>query len=104
MIRVMVTSVGPRRACRRSSGVSSSASFLYPVGTASPDPGSGDTTLTLASAPVDSYHYPVLGQAVELLRNAVQLTATDYIASPAGFVSDAYRGLRPRQHEPHDLR
>ena len=94
MIRVMVTSVD-------ASGVPTivwgfdDASFLYPVGTASPDPGSGDTTLTLASAPVDSYHYPVLGQAVELLRDAVQLTATDYIASPAGFVSTLTAGYAP---------
>ena len=56
------------------------ASFLYRV-QAARRPGSGDTTLTLASAPVDSYHYPAQGQAVELLRDAVQLTATDYIAS-----------------------
>ena len=67
MIRVMVTSVDP-------SGVPTivwgfdDASFLYRVQAASVDPGSGDTTLTLASAPVDSYHYPAQGQAVELLR------------------------------------
>ena len=68
------------------------ASFLYRIQTAVP--GSGTTTLTLVSAPVDSYHYPQQGQAVELLRDAVKLTDTDYIASSTGFVStvtDAYQ-------------
>ena len=44
---------------------------------------------------MDSYHFPVQGQAVELLRDAVQLTATDYIASPAGFVSTLTAGYAP---------
>lgn len=68
------------------------ASFLYRIQTAVP--GSGTTTLTLVSAPVDSYHYLQQGQAVELLRDAVKLTDTDYIASSTGFVStvtDAYQ-------------
>ncbi len=63
------------------------ASFLYRITAASYDPGSQTTTLTLATAPPDCYHFPVLGQAVEVLRDAVQLTASDYIASPAGLVS-----------------
>ena len=94
MIRVMVTSVD-------ASGVPTivwgfdNASFLYRVRAAAYDPSSGATTVTLASAPVDSYHYPVQGQAVELLRDAVQLTATDYIASPAGFVSSLAAGYAP---------
>ena len=94
MIRVMVTSVD-------ASGVPTivwgfdDASFLYRVQAATYDPGSGDTTLTLASAPVDSYHFPARGQAVELLRDAVQLTATDYIASPAGFMSTTTAGYAP---------
>ena len=94
MIRVMVTSVDP-------SGVPTivwgfdDASFLYRVQAAPGDAGSGDTTLTLASAPADSYRYPAAGQAVELLRDAVQLTATDYIASPAGFVSTLTAGYAP---------
>ena len=94
MIRVMVTSVDV-------SGVPTivwgfdDASFLYRVRAASYDSGAGDTTLTLASAPVDSYHFPVQGQAVELLRDAAQLTATDYIASAAGFVSTLTAGYAP---------
>ena len=80
------------------------ASFLYRVQAAT---GNGSTTLTLASAPVDIYHNPALGQAVELLRDAVQLTATQPVAtlaSPAGFVSDAHRRLRRDQHEPRRSR
>ena len=94
MIRVMVTSVD-------ASGVPTivwgfdDASFLYRVQAAPGDAGSGDTTLTLASAPADSYRYPAAGQAVELLRDAVQLTATDYIASAAGFVSTLTAGYAP---------
>ncbi len=63
------------------------ASFLYRITAAAYDPGSGTTTLTLATSPPDSFHFPVAGQAVEVLRDAAQLTATDYIASPAGVVS-----------------
>ena len=85
MIRVMVTRID------RATGVPTivwgfdDASFLYRIQNAAA--GSADTTLTLASAPVDSYHYPQRGQAVELLRDAVKLTKADYIASPAGLVS-----------------
>jgi hypothetical protein len=94
MIRVMVASAD-------TSGVPTivwgfdDASFLYRIQAATYDPGSGNTTLTLATAPVDSYHIPVAGQAVEVLRDAAQLTATspvqlqgtDFIASPAGVVT-----------------
>jgi Family of unknown function (DUF6519)/IPT/TIG domain len=85
MIRVMVTSAG--------TGTPTivwgfdDASFLYRVQSASYDSSSGNTTVTLASAPVDSYHYPVAGQAVELLRDAAALTDADYIASATGFVA-----------------
>jgi hypothetical protein len=94
MIRVMVTSID------RSTGEPTivwgfdDASFLYQVQTATP--ASGSTTLTLATAPVDTFHYPAQGQAVELLRDAVKLTETDYyIASPAGFVSTVTGAYQP---------
>jgi hypothetical protein len=53
---------------------------------------SGQLVLTLANAPVDSYHNPVAGQAVELLRDAAYLTPDDpgsahgFIAAAAGRV------------------
>jgi hypothetical protein len=93
MIRVMVTSVD--------AGVPTivwgfdDASFVYRIQTAAYDSVSGDTVLSLASEPVDSFRFPAAGQAVELLRDAVRLTATDYIAAPAGFVSALTAGYAP---------
>jgi hypothetical protein len=69
------------------------ASFLYRVQPA--DAGQGTTTLTLATTPVDSFHYPRRGQAVELLRDAVSLTETDYIASSTGFVTTVTEAYQP---------
>ena len=95
LIRVMVTDV--------KAGVPTivwgfdNASFIYRISAATYDSNSGKTTLTLASSPVDSYHYPASGQAVELLRDAVALTSTDYIASPRGFVSNLTANYDPLQ-------
>jgi hypothetical protein len=83
------------------------ASFLYRIQAAKFDAGTGNTTLTLASAPVDSYHIPVAGQAVEVLRDAAQLTATspvqlqetDFIASPAGVVTPIASAYDPNQRQ-----
>jgi hypothetical protein len=75
------------------------ASFIYRV-TASRQ-SDGTTTLTLASAPVDSYHNPQDGQAVQLLASAVQLAAaTDediasYVASPTGIVTTLNNDYQP---------
>jgi Inner membrane component of T3SS, cytoplasmic domain/Family of unknown function (DUF6519) len=92
MIRVMVTRID------RDTGEPTivwgfdNASFLYRV---QADAGASTTTLTLASTPVDSYHYPQRGQAVELLRDAARLAGADYIASPAGFVTTAADAYQP---------
>jgi Family of unknown function (DUF6519)/IPT/TIG domain len=94
MIRVMVTGVGPSGAPILVWGYDD-ASFLYRVQAAAYNPGAGTTTVTLASAPPDSYHFPVPGQAVELLRDAARLTSADYIASAAGFVSALTAGFSP---------
>jgi Family of unknown function (DUF6519)/IPT/TIG domain len=103
LIRVMVASVD--------SGAATvvwgfdDASFLYRAQSATYDSSSDTTTITLASSPVDVYHYPALGQAVELLRDAVQLTPADpnanppttgdYIASAAGFVAPVSAAYDP---------
>jgi hypothetical protein len=71
------------------------ASFLYRVTSASYEPESGNTTLTLASAPVDSYHQPVENQIVELLRDAVQLAPDDSIAASSGFIAELAAGYEP---------
>lgn len=94
MIRVMVTGVNASGAVTLVWGFDD-ASFLYRVQAAAYDAGPDVTTVTLASAPPDSYHFPVVGQAVELLRDAVQLTEADYIASPAGFVTPLSTGFAP---------
>ncbi|HTW97316.1 MAG TPA: DUF6519 domain-containing protein, partial [Acidimicrobiales bacterium] len=86
MIRVMVTDV--------ESGVANivwgydDASFLYRLAPVSaPGAGASALALTLQSAPVDQYHEPAQNQYVELLRDAVALTASDWIASGLGYVS-----------------
>ncbi|CAM5737424.1 hypothetical protein MAUB1S_02883 [Mycolicibacterium aubagnense] len=78
------------------------ATFLYTLSQTAPD-NSGHVILTLANAPVDSYHNPVAGQAVELLRDAASLTPDDpsahsgYIAAAAESVSLSARATTPRR-------
>jgi hypothetical protein len=75
------------------------ATFLYELNETAPD-NSGNVILTLANTPVDSYHNPVAGQAVELLRDAASLTPDDptpatidgYIAAAAGAVFTLSQG------------
>jgi len=97
MIRVMVAGIDDATGQPMIVWGFDDASFLYRVQTAVPGSGTttGTTTVTLASAPVDSYHYPQRGQAVELLRDAVKLTDTDYIASSTGFVSTVTEAYQP---------
>jgi Family of unknown function (DUF6519) len=92
MIRVMVAGVDAATGQPTIVWGFDDASFLYRVTAV---PGSGATTLTLARAPVDSYHYPQRGQAVELLRDAVKLTESDFIASSSGFVSTVTAAYQP---------
>jgi len=84
------------------------ASFLYRVSTATFDVNADATTATLESSPVDSFHFPAAGQAVELLWDAMQLTPAnyggpqrpaDYIATPAGFVSQLTVPYDPDQKQ-----
>jgi pSer/pThr/pTyr-binding forkhead associated (FHA) protein len=93
MIRVMVTHVDDETGEPTIVWGFDDASFLYRVGEATS--GAEDTTLTLASAPVDSFHYPAKGQAVELLRDAVKLADHDYIASSSGFVTEVSQAYQP---------
>jgi hypothetical protein len=69
-------------------------SNLYRV-TATYDASTNTTALTLATPPVDPYHYPVAGQAVELLRDAMQLSPTDYVAASTGFVTSVTTAYDP---------
>ncbi len=93
MIRVMVAAIDSATGEPTIVWGFDDASFLYRVRPAAQ--GSASTTLTLASAPVDSYHYPQRGQTVELLRDAVRLTKNDYIASSTGFVTTVTGAYQP---------
>ena len=86
LIRVQVASVD-------SSGVPTlvwgydNASFLYRI---SGPLAAGQTVLTLANVPVNSYHQPAQGQAVEVLPAAALLSlsnTSDFIASSSGTVT-----------------
>ena len=78
------------------------ATFLYELVLAAPD-SNGNLVLTLAEPPVDSYHYPLAGQAVEMLSDAASLTPgstgstciSDYVASASGIVSPLTQGYDP---------
>jgi len=101
LIRVQITSVD-------SAGVPTivwgydDATFLYQLVLAAPD-SNGNLVLTLAEPPVDSYHYPLAGQAVEMLSDAASLTpgctgstsTSDYMASASGIVSPLTQGYDP---------
>jgi Family of unknown function (DUF6519)/IPT/TIG domain len=94
MIRVMVASVDDAGVPTIVWGFDD-ASFLYRLTEATYDSVAKQATVTLASAPVDSFHHPRTGQAVELLRDAVKLTDTDYIAAPAGVVGQLSSDYEP---------
>ena len=71
------------------------ASFLYRI---SGSPPANATTVTLASAPVDSYHQPASGQAVEILQAAAMLSPSDtadYIAATTGTVTTLTKPYDP---------
>jgi hypothetical protein len=56
------------------------ASFLYRLISSVVSTASHDTTLTLATSPVDAYHQPAEHQAVEVLRSAASLANHDHAA------------------------
>jgi hypothetical protein len=111
MIRVMISSVDSISGVPTIVWGFDDASFLYRITASSSvtDAGGTTTTLTLAEAPVDSYHYPQNGQAVELLGDMVQLTPPDstivppypgdYIASPHGIVTTVVGTYDPTQSQ-----
>jgi Family of unknown function (DUF6519) len=100
MIRVQVASVDPSTGVPTIVWGFDDATFLYELQSAVP--GSSGMVLTLTQNPVDSYHYPQAGQAVELLRDAAALSPTDdgngpfdYIASESGFVTTVTSAYNP---------
>ena len=71
------------------------AYFLYRLTQTAVDNAGGTTTLTLKSAPVDSYHQPAKDQAVEVLQAAAELTPSDYIAATTGIVTTCASAYDP---------
>jgi len=76
------------------------AYFLYRVDVGATDTAAGTTVLRLPSPPVDEYHWPVLGQAVEVLRAAVKLSdspaeSSYYAAANTGIVTTVATAYQP---------
>ena len=102
LIRVQISSVNPAGEPTIVWGYDD-ATFLYQVTPAPAPDGSGNLALTLAEPPVDSFHYPLNGQAVELLSDAAILTpvpaggaaAAGYIVAAAGAVTTLTQGYDP---------
>ncbi|HEY3551219.1 MAG TPA: DUF6519 domain-containing protein [Gaiellaceae bacterium] len=99
LIRVQVASVDRSGAPTLVWGFDN-AYFMYRISDAVVDDAAGTTTLTLASAPVDSFHQPAALQAVEVLRAAAHLTqetggADDYVAAATGVVTACATAYNP---------
>lgn len=96
LIRVQIASVDPETGVPTLVWGFDNAHFVYRI---APDPAidatAQTTTLTLTSAPVDSFHQPTAGQAVEVLKAAGQLTSTDYIAATTGTVTTLVSDYQP---------
>jgi hypothetical protein len=71
------------------------ACALYRVTASVYDAAANQTTITLASAPVDASHYPAEGQTVELLADAVDLSSESAVAAPSGFLATLAKGYEP---------
>jgi hypothetical protein len=75
------------------------ASALYPVDVSAAEP----TVVTLRRPPVDSWHDPGPGQAVEVLRATAELLTTEIETPPEGYVA-AHQGttmvLGPGSYDP----
>jgi hypothetical protein len=104
LIRVQVASVDETGVPTLAWGFDN-AYFLYRIETSTPDEAGGTTTLKLASAPVDSFHQPAKGQAVEVLEAAALLEAPappspgDYIAATTGIVTTVDTAYQPDTQE-----
>ena len=80
------------------------ASFLYRVDIRSTDTAAGTTVLHLPSPPVDQYHQPAAGQAVEVLRAGAKLSespaeAAAYAAATTGIVTTVTAAFQPDTQE-----
>jgi hypothetical protein len=99
LIRVQVSSVDVKTGAPTLVWGFDNAYFLYRIAHCAADQAGGTTTLTLASAPVDSYHQPTNGQAVEVLEAAAELTASDFVAATTGIVTTVATAYNPDDQE-----
>ena len=98
LLRVQVASVDEKGVPTLAWGFDN-AYFLYRISHFAVDEAGGTTTVTLASAPVDSYHQPAKSQAVEVLEAAAELTASDFIAATTGIVTSVTTAYNPDTQE-----
>ena len=100
LIRVQVASVDGKTGAPTLVWGFDNASFLYRLDPSlAVDTAGGTTTVKLMEAPVDSYHQPTNGQAVEVLEAAAALTATDYVAATTGIVTTVTTAYNPDTQE-----
>lgn len=81
LIRVQISSVDSASNQYKLVWGFDNASFLYRV------TATNNTTLQLQSQPVDDFHRPRSGQAVEVLRSAARLNNQEYVAAATGIVT-----------------
>ena len=80
MIRVKISAYDPKTRRGKLLWGYNNASFLHRVTVI------GSQTLQLVAAPLDTYHAPRSGHAIELLRSAVDLKNDNYVAATDGLV------------------
>ena len=91
LIRVQISGVDPLTGNPKFLWGFDDASFLYRIQLYPNDP----QNLILQSIPVDNYHQPVRGQAVEVLRTAAELPNGGCVAALSGFVFTLDQNYNP---------
>jgi hypothetical protein len=94
LIRVQISSVDATKNEYKLVWGFDNASFLYRVSA-----NSGGTALKLQSQPVDDFHRPRTGQAVEVLRSSARLSNQEYVASATGIVTTLTAPYNPDTQE-----
>src|SRR5215471_3605359 len=89
LIRVQITSYDDTKNSGTFVWGYNNASFLYRVTAVD------GQTLELASTPIDTYHTPRPGEAVEVLRTAISLGNKDYVAEHTGAVQKLTQAFVP---------
>jgi hypothetical protein len=89
LIRVQITSYDDKKNTGTFVWGYNNASFLYRVTAVD------SQTLELSSTPIDTYHTPRPGEAVEVLRTAISLGNKDYVAEHTGQVQTPTQAFVP---------